>query len=194
MELEELGNLLNQATRHQALTGGASLPDKKRRGVFTDIKIRLRWIIGIYAVSSFIFLPALILHQKTDSILLLLYAILSIESVISVIAWVQIRTIEKTNSNIQESLVYKIRGLHLLFRSHLYLNTFLYILLMVLTEYALHHPGYPDVQGFAVMPFAFRLMLYLAFIVFQWLSKRKSFEKHYGAYLNNLTKILDQIR
>jgi hypothetical protein len=95
MELEELGNLLNRATSHQALTGVASSTNKKRRGVFADIKISLRWILGIFAGCSLIFLPTIIKYPKTDFLFLLLYGILSVESVISVIAWVQIRTIEK---------------------------------------------------------------------------------------------------
>ncbi len=194
MELEELGNLLNQATSHQALSGDESLPDKKKPGVFTDINIRLRWILGIFAGCSLIFLPTIFLHPKTDSVFLLLYGILSVESIISAIAWAQIRAIEKTSGNIRQSLVDKIAGLHQLFRSYIYLNTFLYILLIILTEYALHHPGYIYVPGFAEIPFTFRLFLYAAFIVFQWSSKRKAFEKHYGAYLNNLTKILGQIQ
>ena len=194
MDLQEFGNLLNQATSHQGLTGSASFPDKKKHGVFTDIKIRLRWILGIFAGSSLIFLPAIFLHPKTDSMFLLLYGILSVESIIASIAWVQIRAIETTTGNILQSLVDKIRGLHRLFRSYIYLNAFLYILLMVLIEYALHHPGYMNVQGFAELPFASRVFLYAAFIFFQWFSKRKAFEKHYGTYLNNLTKILDQTR
>ena len=193
MDLEELGSLLNRATNaHKGIIGYAPHPDKKRPGVFADIKIRLRWILGIFAGVSIIFLPMLFLHPKMDSVFLLLYGILSVESVISAIAWVQIRSIEQTQGNIRQSLVHRIRVLHGLFRSYIYLNAFLYILLVVLVEYSLHHPDLGYLNGFATVPFAFRFVIYAAFIVFQWFSKRKSFESHYGAYLNNLVNILDQ--
>lgn len=193
MELEELGKLLNQAANASAgLVGQVSVPDRKRSVVFADIKIRLRWILWIFGGTTLIFLPLMISHRKTDLLLLILYMILSIESVISVIALIKIRTIEKTTGNIRLNLVHRIQALNMIFRSYIFLNVFLYILMAALLEYSMHFSSNIYHSAFAGVPFPARLTIYMAFIAFQYFTKRKSFEKHYGDYLRRMTKILGQ--
>jgi hypothetical protein len=194
MELEEFGKLLSQAVSHPRGVGNHPLlPDKNRPGVFTKLKLRLRWILGIFAVSSVIFLP-MIIHRPEDSVFLLLYLILAVESVIALMAWMQIRNIETTTGNIHQSLRYKIRALHRVFRSYIYVNGILYFLLALLIEFSIHDGDGSYLKGLAAIPLLIRLIGYTAFIAFQWFSKKLSFEKHYGDYLNKLTKILDQLR
>ena len=194
MELEELQKLLNSAvTRNSAQFAELSV-NTKRQGVFSDIKRRLKWIFLIFACTTLIFAPFFFSHHNSGLTFLLLYFILSIEFFISFIAFIEIHAIERTQENITKNLVRRIHHLKSIFRSYIFLNLFLYILLAVLVEYGIYDHRYPPFALLATVPLFVRFMIYLLFIYFQYAIKRRSFDKNYGAYLNNMINILEQTR
>ena len=195
MELQELGNLLNnEAGINNRIIGEISLVNKNRSGVFSDIKRRLTWILLIFAGVTLIFAPYFISHQKTDFISLFLYIILSIESVISIIVLTRIRAIEHSTGNVTQNLLQRVRHIKMIFRSDIFLNSFLYILLLIFLEYTLYHHLDSNFEGFSRIPLSLRLTLYILFIIFQYFMKRRSFKINYGMYLNKMISILEQTR
>ena len=193
MELQELGSLLNQAAGTDSRSiGEPSLQNKNKPGVFSDIKKRSKWILLIFLGVTFIFAPYFIRSQKSDLIFLFLFIILSIESVISVIALTQIRAIERSTGNITQNLLHRIHHVKFIFRSYIFLNSGLYILLLAFLEYSMHYHLEPDFEGFYRVQLSIRLTLYSLFIAFQYIIKRRSFQKNYGLYLNKMMRILEQ--
>ena len=193
MDLKELGNLLNHAA---GTTGGVishiSMSDSNQDGVFGAIKKRLQWILWIFAGTTIIFAPYLISHRKTDFIALFLYLILSIESAVSMIAWTQIRAMEHQSGNVKHNLLHRIRRLKWVFLSGVFLNSFFYVLLAILLEYSMYRHWDPNFEAFAKLTWPIRYAIYLFFIVFQQVIKKRSFEKNYGSYLNRMMNILKQ--
>lgn len=193
MELNELGSLLNHAV---GTTGRAishiSTSDSNRDGVFGAIKKKLQWILWIFAGTTIIFAPHLISHRTTDFISLFLYLILSIESVVSLIAWIELRALEKQRGNIMQNLLHRILHLKWIFRSYVILNSFFYILLAILLEYSIHYHWDPNFESFAKLALPVRYTIYLFFIIFQQVIKKRAFEKNYGSYLNRMINILKQ--
>lgn len=193
MELNELGNLLNHAADTTAGTISHISPsDSNRDGVFGAIKKRLQWILWIFAGTTIIFAPHLISHHKTDFIALFLYLILSIESVISLIAFTQIRAMEHQSGNVKQNLLQRIRHLKLVFYSGVILNSFFYGLLVILLEYNMYHHRDSNFEAFSKLALPVRYVIYLFFIIFQQVIKKRAFEKNYGYYLNGMMNILKQ--
>jgi hypothetical protein len=191
MNLEELGELLNQATANKS-NATVNIPDKNSNGVFSGIKKRLQWILGIFVVTTIIFVPYFLRHEKWDLTFLFLYLILSIESIISLIAWTQIRAMEHQSGNIMQNLLHRIQHLKWVFRSYVMLNSFFYVLLAILLEYSIHTHQDPNFEEFAKLSLPIRYGIYLFFIIFQQVIKKRSFEKNYGSYLNHMVNILKQ--
>jgi hypothetical protein len=193
MELEELGILLNQTTDARSKRPEiTSFSPNNGTGIFTAIKKRLKWIIFIFFGVTLIFAPYLISHQKTNFIFLFLFLVLSIESIVSFIAFAQIRAIEHSAGNIKKNLLHRIQLLKSVFRSYIFLNSFLYALLIIFLEYSMYRHWDPNFRGFAGTPLIVRLILYLTFIGVQYFIKKRSFRKYYGSYLNNMITILEQ--
>ena len=190
MELNELGNLLNHAADiTRSGISHISVSDSNRDGIFGAIKKRLQWILWIFAVTTIIFVPHLISHRKTDFIALFLYLILSIESVISLIAWMQIRAMEHQGENVKHNLLHRIRRLKWVFFSGVFLNSFFYLLLAILLEYSMYRHWDPNFEALAKLAWPIRYAIYLFFIIFQQVIKKRSFEKNYGSYLNRMINI-----
>ena len=168
------------------------VPNKNSNGVFSGIKKRLQWILGIFVVTTIIFVPYFLRHEKWDLTFLFLYLILSIESIISLIAWTQIHALENQSGNIMQNLLHRIQHLKWVFRSYVMLNSFFYLLLAILLEYSIHYHRDPNFEEFAKLALPIRYAIYLFFIIFQQVIKKRSFEKNYGSYLNRLMNILKQ--
>jgi len=195
MELQELGTLLNQAAGTNSRNiGELSLQNKNKPGVFSDIKKRSKWILLIFACATLIFVPYFISHRESEFISLFLFVILSIESIITIIALMQIRAIERSTGNITQNLFQRIRHVRFIFRSYIFLNTCLYIFLLVFLEYSMYYHLDPNFEGFYRIPLPLRLTLYCLFIALQYFMKRRSFQKNYGEYLNKMIGILAQTR
>jgi hypothetical protein len=195
MNLDELGRLVNQSM-DPGSGGVAGLKStvKKSGGPFEKIISRQKWILWIFVAVTIIFIPYTLNHQKDALSSVLLYFILSIESLIALIALLQIRSLEKPERNVKYNLLYRIRKLRFIFRSYIILNCFLYILLSILLEFSMAHHWNSNFDGFAKLPVFIRIFIYLLFISFQYLIKLRSFQKNYGSYLTNMIRILDQTK
>ena len=191
MNLEELGELLKQSAASK-IHGAIYIPDKNSNGVFSGIKKRLQWILGIFLATTVIFVPNFLRHGTWDLTALFLYLILSIESIISLIAWMQIRAMEHQSGNITQNLLHRIQHLKWVFRSYVILNSFFYILLVILLEYIIHDHHDANFEAFAKPALPIRYAIYLFFIIFQLVIKKRSFQKNYGSYLNRMMNILKQ--
>ncbi len=191
MNLEELGELLKQSVAIKS-NDGMYVPAKNSNGVFSEIKKRLQWILGIFGVTTIVFVPHFLMHGTRDLTSLFLYLILSIESIISLIAWIQIRALENQRGNITQNLLHRIGRLKWIFRSYIILNSLFYILLAILLEYCIHYRRDPNFEAFANLALPIRYALYLFFIIFQQMVKARAFERNYGYYLNRMMNILKQ--
>ena len=195
MNLEELGRLVNQSVDSSRNEGGELNPAKRKNTYpFEQIKKRLTWILWIFLFVTILFVPRLLSHQKDDLITFLLYVVLSVESIIALIAVFQIRSIENTAGNVKQCLLHRIQGLQSIFRSYIFLNAFLYFVIAVILELSIKHHWNSNFNGYANIPLVIRFLIYLSFICFQYFFKKWSFQKNYGEELNSLIRILDQTR
>jgi len=140
--------------------------------------------------TTAIFLP--FIFEKRNTWAVLLYLTLSVEPVISLIAWFQMKSLKQTNGNIKQNLLLRVRRLQSIFRSYIFLNAFFYLLLAIAVEYmistkAVYHPVLEKIA----LPL--RLIFYLLFIAFQYWQKKRSYLKNYGEYLSSITRLLNQI-
>jgi hypothetical protein len=195
MNLDELNRLVNQSL--DPGSGGATgLKNAAGNsgGPFAKIINRQKWILWIFLALTIVFIPYILNHQRDIIATVLLYFILSVESLIALIALLRIRSLEKPVGNIKQTLLHRIRQLQSIFRSYIFLNCFLYILMAILLEYSMAHHWNSNFDGFAKLPVFIRILIYLLFISFQYFIKLRSFQKNYGAHLNNMIRILDQTR
>jgi hypothetical protein len=195
MNLDELNRLVIKSLD----PGGVGVTDLKSTigrggGAFAKIISRQKWIIWIFLAVSIIFIPQVLIHKKDELIFVLLYFILSVESLIALISLLQIRSLEKSGGNVKYNLLHRIRNLQSIFRSYIFLNCFLYLLLAVLLEYSMGHHWNSIFEGFSKLPALMRTFIYLLFISIQYFIKLRSFQKNYGWYLNNMIRILDQTK
>ncbi len=190
MELDELKDLLSRAA--ETNTGGAqefSLKTGHAYDPFRQIKKRCGWIFLFFAGTSIIFIPFFWVGKNL--LFAILYLILAVESFVSLAGYWQIRSIEQAGGNIKQNLVIRIRRLHFIFHCYVYLNVFFYILLAFALEYLIRDHFISGI-GFENIVFPIRLVLYLTFIIFQYLQKQRSFQKNYGSYLSSMIHLLNQ--
>ena len=190
MELDELKDLLGRTAATNIRNAHEfSLKTGHAYDPFRQIKKRCGWIFLFFAGTSVIFIPYFLVGK--NPLFAILYLILSIESFVSLTGYWQIRFIERTDRNIKQNLLSRIRRLHFIFRCYTYLNVFFYILLAFALEYLIRDHM---ISGFGLenIGFPVRLVLYLTFIVFQYLQKRRSFQKNYGDYLFSMIHLLNQ--
>jgi len=190
MELDDFRSLLNQAdTTNLPGAQEFSLKDGHAYDPFGQIKKRCGWIFLFFAATTVIFIP--FLSSDKNPLFIILYLILSIESLVALTGYWQIRSMERARGNIKQNLVSRIRHLHAIFRSYIYLNTFFYILLAFILEYMIRD-HFISGSIFENIAFPVRLVFYLAFIVFQYIQKRRSFQKNYSSYLSSMIQLLNQ--
>jgi len=67
----------------------------------------------------------------------------------------------------------------------------LYVVLALATEYMIRN-HFISGFGFDSIGFPIRLIIYLVFILFQYLQKQWSFKKNYGSYLSSMIHLLNQ--
>ncbi|HSZ33375.1 MAG TPA: hypothetical protein VK772_08685, partial [Puia sp.] len=122
----------------------------------------------------------------------ILYFILSVESLISLIGFLQIKGLEKTGINIKQTLIRRIRSLRTIYKSYTFLNAILYIVFAILIEANIQSHGI--LNGWANLVLPVRIFIYVLFIVFQFLHKLRSFQKNYGSYLSAMIHLLEETR
>ncbi len=191
MELDDLKNILSRADGRN-FPGLQQFASKKTPPFdpFREIKIRLIWIIIFFVVTTIIFSPFLFIPPKRNFFIDILYIILSVESLISLIGFLLIKSLEKTGMNIKQTLIRRIRSLRTIYNSYVYLNAVLYIVLSILIEINIHNHGIFDGMGKIVLPI--RIIIYGLFIMFQSLQKQRSYQRNYGFYLSSMINLLQE--
>ena len=190
MELQELRDILTQVSdRNVENAKGIYLKTGHPYDPFQQIKKRCLWVLLIFAGTTAIFFPFLI--EKKNILFVILYLILSVESIISLTGYLQIKSLEQATGNIKQKLVIRIRRLNSIFRSYIFINAFFYILLAFSLEYMMRN-HFITGFGFEKVAFPVRLVFYLGFIALQYLQKRWSFRKNHGSYLSSMMDILKQ--
>ncbi len=193
MELNDLENILSRASTKN-IPGVQQIALKKSISFdpFRDMKIRFLWILVFFTLTTLIFSPFFFNPSKRNFIIEILYFILSVESLISLIAFLQIKGLEKTGMNIKQSLIRRIGSLRSIYKSYIFLNALLYIILAILIEYILSESGSLDGWGKIALPI--RILTYTLFITIQFLQKRRSYQKNYGSYLSSMIRLLEEAK
>ncbi len=191
MELKDLENMLSMAAAKN-LPGVQEIVLTKSNSFdpFRDIKIRFMWILVIFADTTLIFSPFLFIPEQRNFIFEILYFILSVESLISLIGFLQIKGLEKTGINIKATLIRRISGLRSIYKSYIFLNAVLYLVLAILIEVKIQSPKGFDSWEKVALPV--RIITYGVFITLQFLQKQRSFQKNYGAYLSSMIHLLEE--
>ena len=128
MELDELRDLLGRAAATNTSDAHEfSLKTGYAYDPFRQIKKRCGWIFLFFAGTSVIFIPFFLAGKNL--LFAILYLILSIESLVSLMGYWQIRSIEQAGGPLKQNLLIRIQRLHFIFRCYTYLNMFCYTLL-----------------------------------------------------------------
>ncbi len=191
MELKDLENILGRATARN-LPGVQQIVLKKSNSFdpFRDIKIRFMWILIIFAITTLIFSPFLFIPEQRNFLFEILYFILSVESLISLLGFLQIKNLEQKGINIKQTLIRRISGLRNIYKSYIFLNAALYLVLAILIEVKMQsHDG---IDGWGKIAWPIRLTAYGLFIIFQVIQKNWSFQKNYGGYLSSMIHLLEE--
>lgn len=148
------------------------------------------WILIFFAVTTLIFSPFLFIPEQRNFLFEILYFILSVESLISLLGFLQIKNLEQKGINIKETLIRRISGLRSIYKSYIFLNAALYLVLAILIEVKMGSLGGFD--SWEKIAWPLRLTAYGLFIIFQILQKNWSFQKNYGAYLSSMIHLLEE--
>ena len=191
MELKDLENILSRAAAKN-IPGVQQIVLKKSTSFdpFRNIKIRFMWILIFFAVTTLIFSPFLFIPEKRNFLFEILYFILSVESLISLLGFLQIKNLEQKGINIKETLIRRISGLRSIYKSYIFLNAALYLVLAILIEVKMGSLGGFD--SWEKIAWPLRLTAYGLFIIFQILQKNWSFQKNYGVYLSSMIHLLEE--
>ncbi len=191
MELKDLENILSRAAAKN-IPGVQQIVLKKSTSFdpFRNIKIRFMWILIFFAVTTLIFSPFLFIPEQRNFLFEILYFILSVESLISLLGFLQIKNLEQKGINIKETLIRRISGLRSIYKSYIFLNAALYLVLAILIEVKMGSLGGFD--SWEKIAWPLRLTAYGLFIIFQILQKNWSFQKNYGAYLSSMIHLLEE--
>jgi hypothetical protein len=191
MELKDLENILSRATaKNIPVVQHIALKKSNSSDPFRDLKIRFIWILIFFTITTLIFSPFLFIPEKINFLFEILYLILSVESLISLIGFLQIKSLEKTAMNIKATLIRRISGLRSIYKSYIFLNAVLYLVLAILIEAKMQSLGGLDSWEKVALPV--RIFTYSVFITFQFLQKQRSFQKNYGAYLSSMIHLLEE--
>ncbi len=193
MELNDLEKILSRASTKN-IPGVQQIALKKSGSFdpFRDMKIRFLWILVFFALTTLIFSPFFLIPSKIKFIIEILYFILSVESLISLLGFLQIKNLEQTGMNIKQSLIRRIRSLRTIYKSYTFLNAILYIVFAILIEVNIQNHGIFDGWEKIVLPV--RILMYVLFIVFQFLLKLRSFQINYGSYLSAMIHLLEEAK
>jgi hypothetical protein len=191
MELKDLENILSRAATKN-LPGVQQIVLKKSISFdpFRGIKIRFMWILIFFAATTLIFSPFLFIPGQRNFLFEILYFILSVESLISLLGFLQIKNLEQKGINIKQTLIKRISGLRIIYKSYIFLNAVLYLVMAILIEVKMHSNGGFD--SWEKISWPVRFTAYGLFITFQILQKNWSFQKNYGAYLSSMIHLLEE--
>ena len=194
MELEELGELLNDTTRKNTPNVDTAFY-KSTAGPLNDLAKKLKFTLVAFPLVAILFTAQFIdnetaRHSPTKWLLL---TVLFIEFLLALFNYAIVKSINKAEGAVKQNLLGKLSLMQRAYNLHLYLHLILYAAMAVALELTMQYKLDLNFDGWSSLPLSVRLLVYVAFLVLQYFLKRMSYKKYYGQYIRKVEQLVLQL-
>jgi hypothetical protein len=194
MELEELGELLNNTTQKNTPNEGAA-SYKSTAGPLNDLAKRLKFTLVAFPLAAFLFTAQFIdnaaaRHSPTKW---LLVTVLFVEFLLALFSYGIVKSINRTEGAVKQNLLDKLSLMQRAYTLHLYLHLVLYVAMAIALELTMRYQLDLNFNGWSSINISVRVLVYTAFLVLQYFLKRISYKKYYGRYMERVKQLVLQL-
>ncbi|MDB5155812.1 MAG: hypothetical protein JWR50_519 [Mucilaginibacter sp.] len=194
MELEELGELLNNNTERNIPNDNAAIR-KSTAGPLSAFAKKLRFTLIAFPLAAVLFTAqflddAAARHSPTKWILV---TVLFVEFLLAIFNYIIVKNIGNTEGNIKQNILNKFALIKNAYTVHLYLHLFLYAMMAVALELTMRYRLDINFEGWSTVAPILRIAVYMGFLIVQYFLRRISYKRYYGRYLEKIQQLALQL-